>query len=195
MKSNNIQTSFFTKKVLKNFGGSVLTSNPKTKRTLSTKAAIHLVLKSEFATGTYSMLQKHNAKKIDDLIRHQAKLCGIKIYHLVNVGNHLHIVIRITQRHLYPKFIRAITGLIARHVLNKERGAKKVNSASIQRKKIQFWVARPFTRIIAWGKDFNYVKNYMKKNIYQANRRYHFIAWGFEVIDPAKIALLSTASP
>ncbi len=190
MKNKEIQSSFFSKKVLKTFGGSLLKSNPKTKRTLSTKSAIHLVLKSEIATGPNSMLQKYNAKKIDSLIRHQAKLCGIKIYHLVNVGNHLHIVIQITKRHLYAKFIRAITGLIARHVLNKQRGPE--NSAVSSKKKIQFWIARPFTRIITWGRDFNYVRNYMKKNIDQANRRYHFIAWGFEVVDPIKIAQLNT---
>ncbi len=163
--------------------------NPKTKRVLSTKSAIHLVLKSEFATGPNSMLQKQNAKKIDGLIRHQAKLCGVKIYHLVNVGNHLHIVILITKHHLYPKFIRAITGLIARHVMKRQRGPENLTKL---KKEIQFWVARPFTRIIAWGRDYTYVRKYMKKNIDQANRRNYFVAWGFEVIDPVKIEHLKT---
>ncbi len=190
MKISAKQTSFFTKKILKTFGGSVLTSNPKTKRTLSTKSAIHLVLKSKMATGPNSMLQKQNAKKIEYLIRYQAKLFGIKIYHLVNVGNHLHIVILITKRHLYPKFIRAITGLIARHVMKRQRGPE--NAAMTPKKKIQFWIARPFTRIIAWGKDYDYVEKYMKKNIDQANRRNYFVAWGFEVVDPVKIEFLKT---
>ena len=148
------QQSFFKQKINKFFGGSLRKSNPKTKRPNSTRQAIHLVLKSQYAVGKHSMLHSYNTKKIESVILSQAKFWGVKIYHYVNVGNHLHLVIKLNKRRSFSPFIRTITGLIARHVLNAERGSAK---------KVQFWVARPFTRIISSGKDYLNINKYMKK--------------------------------
>ncbi|HEY8269707.1 MAG TPA: transposase [Pseudobdellovibrionaceae bacterium] len=185
------QLSFFNKKIPRVFGGSLLKGNAKVQRPLSTKESIHLVLKSGQALGAYSMLQQRNAGKIDDIIRFHAKKCGVKIYHFVNVGNHLHLVIKLSDLKLFAKFIRTITGLIARHVLKKQRGPKQEDSPALGSKKTpSFWVARPFTRLIAWGKDYNFVAGYMKKNRNQAKR--YFIPWGFDVVDPDLIQFLNT---
>lgn len=173
------QGSLFKREIIKNFGGSRLKSNPKTKRPLSTKNAIHLVLKSGQVMGARSMLHYNHANKIAKLIERASKAHGIRLYHFVNVGNHLHLVIKLQHRDDFTPFIRALTGVIARMVLKAERGAAK---------NIQFWLARPFTRIITWGPDYNRVCAYMKKNIRQAR----FIAWGFDILDPASIAKLST---
>ena len=178
---NARQQSFFKKKIHKFFGGSLLKSNPKTKRPISTAQAIHLVLKSQHAMGKNSMLHCYNTKKIESVILSQAKCWGIKIYHYVNVGNHLHLVIKLNNRRSFNPFIRAITGLIARHVLNAERGSSK---------NVQFWVTRPFTRIISWGKDYLNINKYMKKNKGQAKER--FVAWGFDITNTGSILNLST---
>lgn len=202
-KSLKKQLEFFGElKMPRFFGGSLRKSNPKAKRPLSKRESVHLVLKSARAIGPKSMLQKRNADRIDTLFRKHAKLCGIKIYHFVNVGNHLHLVIRIHDRKLFTRFIRAVTGLIARHVLNQERGLGRRNTEQpVKAKerdedKSRFWVARPFTRLIAWGKDFKIVGQYMIKNRSlakrsQANRS--FVAWGFDVTDPGRIQSLNTA--
>ena len=183
------------------FGGSRLKGHPKTARPLSTKESIHLVLKSARAFGSQSMLHGHNAKKIYELIYNQAECCGIKVYHFVNVGNHLHLVIKLHDIKLYRKFIRAITGLIARQVLKKERGLAKntsrnesVPNESVSNIANRFWVARPFTRLIAWGRDYNHVSWYMKKNMSQATSvlKTAFKAWGFEITDPKMISSLNT---
>ncbi len=184
------QTSFLKDKIPKHFGGSFLKGNAKTPRPLSTKHSLHLVLKSEQAMGKNSMLQKRNVEAIDRILRKQAEKCGVRIYHLVNVGNHIHLVIRITRFHLYRKYIRSVTGLIARHVTQKQRGTATVAvkpSSSANRKK-KFWVARPFTRLINWGKDFKRVSQYMNKN----HRQALFIAWGFETTNLEDIYLLNT---
>ncbi len=184
------QSSFINDKIPKHFGGSFLKGNAKTPRPLSTKHSLHLVLKSEQAMGKNSMLRKRNVEAIDRILRKQAQKCGVRIYHLVNVGNHIHLVIRITRFHLYRKYIRSVTGLIARHVTQKQRGtatvAVKPNSNAVRKKK--FWVARPFTRLINWGKDFKRVSQYMNKN----HRQALFIAWGFETTDLDDIYLLNT---
>ena len=183
------QFSFF-KESPRIFGGSAQKSHPKFARTLSSKESIHLVLKSVHTVGVYSMLRKENASKVDRIIRSQAKICEIKIYQLVNVGNHLHLVIKLRDHKLFARFIRAITGVIARHVLKRQRGSEKPSLKPASENRKQFWVARPFTRLIAWGRDYNFVKNYMKKNKNQV--RSHFVAWGFDVTDLNSIRLLNT---
>lgn len=191
-KTRTRQISFFEDRIPQYFGGLLLKGNAKVARPLSTKEPIHLVLKSANAVGTQSMLQTYNVKKIDKIIRSHAKLCRIRVYHLVNVGNHLHLVIKLDARILFAKFVRTITGLIARHVLKQERGPQNHETKSLKsrKNKSSFWVARPFTRLISWGKDYKFVARYMEKNSNQAKR--HFIPWGFDVVDPALIQLLNT---
>ena len=167
----------FIKPVKNQFGGALLKGNPKSKRPLSLKSPLHLVLKSQKAFGPSSMLAKAHVKEIDQLVRRQATACGVKIYHFVNVGNHLHLVIRLQDRRLYRVFIRAVSGLIARQVLGNQRGAKSQNlskdmglNEEKKSKKIQFWLARPFTRLVTWGPDYKGLSLYMKKNQDQADR-------------------------
>lgn len=164
----------FLKPSPRQFGGSLLRGNPKEKRPLPVKGTLHLVLKSERAFGARSMLAKSHVTQIDLLVRKQAAACGVKIYHFVNVGNHLHLVVRIQSRVFYRRFIRSVSGLIARLVLKKERGPQnpKENEKSIGKKsrKFVFWVARPFTRLVIWGRDYNNLSKYIKKNRVQADR-------------------------
>jgi REP element-mobilizing transposase RayT len=166
------------KQVASQFGGALLKGNPKEKRPLTLKTPLHLVLKSQKAFGPSSMLAKAHAKKIDQLVRKQASACGVKIYHFVNVGNHLHLVVRLQDRRLYRVFIRAVSGLIARQVLGTERGpqaeAPELSAdlevvSETKTKKTQFWVARPFTRLVTWGPDYKGLSRYMKKNQAQAD--------------------------
>lgn len=188
-KTNEEQTSFFRDKIPRHFGGLLLKGNAKVARPLSTKEPLHLVLKSAFAVGSRSMLQMYNAKKIDKIIRSQAKSCRIRIYHFVNVGNHLHLVIKLDDRKLFAQFIRSISGLIARHVLKKERGPQNADN-SFRKKRSTFWVARPFTRLISWGNDYKFVTRYIEKNRNQA--KHHFVPWGFDVVEPTLIQFLNT---
>ena len=85
---------------------------------------------------------------------------GIKVYRFANSGNHLHLLVQPTSRQAYLNFIRALTGIIARIVLNAERGS----ASMIDR----FWDSRPFTRIVEWGKDFAGVRNYIDLNTLEA---------------------------
>ncbi len=136
------------------FGGKVSSKgNPKTKRPLATKQAMHLVLKSSLARGKNSFLLY--SKDIEKILRKQAFRFGVKIYALANAGNHLHLVIRIHNRETYKSFIRAISGLLMRRVFGLEKGRGGASA---------LWDARPFSRILSWGKDFAAVKNYLLIN-------------------------------
>jgi len=159
--------------IRKDFGGSLLRkSNAKTARPISTKEAMHIVLRSSFARGQYSMLRKNIAQQIRKVIDRQAKLFGIRIYEYANVGNHIHILVRAGNRNSFKSFLRSISGLIARITLGAERGRAKLTklknalrSNSILQK---FWDQRPFTRIVTWKRDFNAVKKYVIQNFNEA---------------------------
>jgi REP element-mobilizing transposase RayT len=146
------------KKSAKHFGGAHLkNSNPKEKRPISTKKAMHLVVRSSMAKGPLSLLR--NNSKVSAIVHKQAKLCGVKLYRFANAGNHLHMIILPSSRIAFKRFVRSITGLIARLILKAEKGSAK---------SIQFWDKRPFTRILEWGKDFKITTQYLLQNILEA---------------------------
>ncbi|MBL7687127.1 MAG: hypothetical protein JNJ49_03760 [Bdellovibrionaceae bacterium] len=126
-------------------------------RPLATNEALHLVLRSDRARGSKSLL------KYDGVVRAViAKLAlrhGVRVYRIVNAGNHLHITLKLSNQFLWHGFISGITGGIARTV-----GFKRDENA-----KQGFWNSRPFTRLIAWGRDYNVVKDYHTLNQLEAD--------------------------
>src|SRR6476620_9909705 len=126
------------------FGGAAQKGNPKTARTIVTRQAMHVVIRSSLAKGQYSFLGK--AQRIETLLKKQAEAFGVRLYDVANAGNHLHLVLRAHSARMFKGFLRAITGLLARLVLGAERGSPWKGK--------RFWDARPFTRIVAWGRDY-----------------------------------------
>jgi len=146
------------KKNINFFGGAYLkNSNPKTARPISHKRSMHLVLRSSYAKGEYSLLKSD--RRIRKILWTQGKTFGVKIYHLANGGNHLHLIILPRSRIAFNGFIRAVSGLIARAVLDVERGRALG---------FKFWDKRPFTRILEWGREFKVVSNYLLQNTLEA---------------------------
>lgn len=142
------------------FGGHIYAGNAKSKRPFLSNMALHLVLRSTHAKGQRSMLRDYNRNKIKWLIRNQALRFGVKLYRFSNNGNHLHLLVKPSQnRKEFQAFLRVISGVIARHVLKAERGKAKG---------LKFWDARPFSRIVAWGKAFDRCALYIEKNILEA---------------------------
>jgi hypothetical protein len=111
----------------------------KTARPLSKTRPIHLVLKSKY------ILMPHRFF-LEKLIQALSFKFGITNYrHSIN-GDHLHFAIKIPNKVLYKKFIRAFTGITA----------KKIGKG--------MWVELPFTRVANWGRDFKNLLAYIKKN-------------------------------
>jgi len=144
---------------VKKFGGSSLRGNAREQRPIAVKRPIHLVMKSSRAQGEHSFLSKKRARRIEDLVHRQGRLHGVQVYRFANSGNHLHLVIKPVSRKAFQKYVRAISGLIARITLGAEKG-KALG--------LKFWDARPFTRIIEWGRDYRNVCNYVLQNTLEA---------------------------
>jgi len=163
------------------FGGSLSKGNPKGRRPLASKAPLHLVLKANRGFGARSMLHPDHVKKVNACVRKQADATGIRLYHFVNVGNHLHLVVKIHDRKQFRVFILAVTGLIARQMLGAERGPGKLGRGfgagtgdRVGLAKTEaaagYWIRRPFTRVASWGRDYNGLGQYMLKNQRQVSR-------------------------
>lgn len=151
----------------KRFGGLTLKGNPRHARPISLSRPVHLVLKSHFAKGSHSFLRRPYASRIEGLVHSLARLTNLKVYRFVNSGDHLQLIVHTRSRRAFNKFVRALSGIVARLVLDAERGRG-------QEKK--FWVARPFTRILSWQKEFPLAKK-IETNF--------FVAIGFLKMTPA----------
>lgn len=142
-------------------------------RAISTRHTMHMVLRSTLARGAWSF-KKHD-HKIRGIVQKFARKYGVRIISLANAGNHLHMQLQLTNRQTYRAFVRAITGAISMAVTGasrwsrllqrmKESGVKLEKAVAAQKKSIQFWDYRPFTRIIHGFKAFLTLKDYIHIN-------------------------------
>jgi hypothetical protein len=149
----------FGKMDVKEFGGTRLRGNAREERPISAKRPMHLVMKSSLAKGELSFLRACRAKRIESLVFRMGREHKVKVYRFANSGNHLHILVLPSSRKAFNRYIRALSGVIARVTLNVQRG----NGL-----RLKFWDARPFTRIVEWGRAFKSVCNYILKNTLEA---------------------------
>lgn len=150
------------------FGGILLTSNPKTKRPITTRQTMHIVMRSTLAKGERALTRK--ARELEEILNKQAKRAGVKLYRRAIAGNHIHMIILPRSRDAYKQFIRSISGIIGRKILGVERGRTAGSKALREEKSetLRAWDARPFSRIIAWGKDFVNTCAYVFQNKLEA---------------------------
>lgn len=116
---------------------------------------MHMVLRSSKAKGPWSFLRTENRHKITLIVDKFSKKYGVKIISLANVGNHLHFHLKLTNRHTYRAFIRAITSAIAMAITKKSRWNKV---------KEKFWDYRPFTRVVMGFKALLKLRDYIRIN-------------------------------
>ncbi len=175
---NSKQLPLFKNQInLKYFGGSLLENKRKSRRPLSSKDSIHLVLRSSWAKGKDSFLAKRNCKKIEYSIKKFAKKFGVRIYQQALNGNHIHLLLRITNRSLYRAFIKAVSGQIASQVMGGQsfyqfsvsfKNPEAGDGLKVSEKSQSFWEFRPFSRIVKWGQDFKNCTQYIKQNVLEA---------------------------
>jgi REP element-mobilizing transposase RayT len=133
------QQSFFPKPPLFH-GGELGQGKRKTRRPLCSKRPVHIVLKAK-SQNLYA-----NKAWIESKTRCLAERFHVKIYSLAVNFDHVHLVLKLPNRRAYAAFMRALTGLLAR----------KIGTG--------LWKLLPFTRVLAWGRDFRQALHYLRKN-------------------------------
>ena len=137
------------------FGGADLKSNPKKARPISTKESMHVVLKSYKAVGPYSLLRRE--QKIFNLIEKLGKKLNVRVVNKALLGNHVHLLLKVSTRTALQNYLRALAGLIARIIL----GAERSKPSKIR----DFFTGRPFSRIVAAGRrSWNNIRRYFELN-------------------------------
>jgi hypothetical protein len=137
------------KKTKSAYGGSLLKTRKGRAhgRPLSTRDSMHLVLRSTKAKGEWSFRRQENYIKVDQLLKRFANKHAIKVLSYANVGNHLHLQIRLSKRQSYRPFIRGFTAALTMAIT----GASRWNKLGTK-----FWDRRPFTRIVkSWRAVLN----------------------------------------
>jgi REP element-mobilizing transposase RayT len=161
--SKNPQLSFL-KSQPKRYGGELMRTRQGRKgpRPLDTRNTMHLVLRSTQATGERSFRRPQNQKKIREILQKFSLKWGVRIHHSANVGNHLHLQIKLGNRHAYQPFIRAITAAIAMAVTGMSRWKKRPEGTK------RFWDYRPFTRVVIGRRAYLTVRDYIRLNEVEA---------------------------
>jgi REP element-mobilizing transposase RayT len=129
-------------------------------RPIVTRHSMHLVLRSTKATGKMSFRYLDNPALIRRLIKKYSERFHVRILSAANVGNHLHLHIKIKQRQSYAGFIRALTGAIAMAISGRHRWSEA-------KEKLKFWDYRPFTRVVEHYRAYLQLKDYIKINMFE----------------------------
>ena len=128
---------------------------------------MHLVLRSSKAKGEWSFLRKKNYLAIESILVRFSARHGVRILHAANVGNHLHLHIRLDSRRSYRPFIRAVTAAIMMAVTGRSRWSKRVQSKGATSQPVsaqKFWDYRPFTRIVVGFRAVLGLRDYIAIN-------------------------------
>lgn len=166
------------------YGGDLLKTRAGRRRgrPLSTRETMHLVLRSTKAKGAWSF-RSHDLK-IRRIVEKFSNRYGVRVLSLANVGNHLHLQIKLSNRFTYRPFIRAVTAAIAMAVTGRTRwtrskisngvgpaqnarGTKESHvgeGAETTRGREKFWDYRPYTRVVESFLGFLNLKDYLRIN-------------------------------
>ena len=121
------------------FGGSILEGKRKSRRPFSNKKPIKIVLKA----SAHSLFKQR--REVERLFFYFAKKFHVKLYEVAVCSNHSHFVAKFDSELSYARFIRALTGTMARKF------------------QIKF-LFRPWSRILKWGKALQVAIQYTIQN-------------------------------
>jgi len=168
------------------YGGDHTAGKRKETRPFDSKQALHVVMRSSRAHGSWSMLHLKHCQNIHEFTHKLAERWGVRIYRYANVGNHIHLLIRARSRPVLQRYLRELAGGIAVIVT----GARKSASLSKNKTGRGFWDHLLFSRIVYFGRDFKGVCVYLIKNLFEASGvpMKMLLAQGYRILSIADLA-------
>jgi REP element-mobilizing transposase RayT len=158
MKSKNLE---LIKKPMQAYGGDLRkkAQNRGYRPLLYKSGTVHLTLRSLKAKGDYSFQHSSKRQRVKSFVYSFSELKGVKILSYANVGNHIHLHIKLHSHRLYVAWIKGLTSGLAM-ISHGLEGLKKLGEL-----KQKFWDQRPFTRVIRNFKHFLNTKAYLEVNV------------------------------
>jgi REP element-mobilizing transposase RayT len=135
-------------------GGVAHTGRRKSARPLEPSLPLYIVLRSSRAQGSWSLKRPDLEPRIHQTCYTLAERYGVQIIEFANGGDQLHLLVRMDSRAGFQAFLRAFAGITARHVT----GARKGKPTG------KFWDALTYSRVLAWGKDFEALRSSLSRN-------------------------------
>jgi hypothetical protein len=139
-------------------GGVSRSGQRKTSRPLEPTLPLYLALRSSRARGRWSLQRPITEARIQEILRELSQRHGIKVFEYANGGDQIHLLLRAKSRPGFQAFLRAFAGLTARLVT----GAKKGKPTG------KFWDALTYSRVLAWGKEFDSMRELVGKGDLEA---------------------------
>ncbi len=133
-------------------GGNPSLHRRKTARPFTAETAIHLVLKSNRAKGRWSLLHRKNRSKINSMIFVYADRFKVRVFRASNVGDHLHLLVKATERKHLADFLRVLAGRVAVTVTGAQKYVKRIG---------KFWDYLYWSKLINWGSAFYQVRKFV----------------------------------
>ena len=139
------------------------------------------------------MLHPKHCDHIHRLTEELAQRWGIRLYRYANVGNHIHLLIKVPSRAVWQRFLRELAGGIAIIVTAAKKGAALTRNETGR----GFWDHLAFTRIVYFGRDFENMGRYLIKNLFEAAGvpMKRLLIQGYRVCTLSRGGLLSGAPP
>lgn len=140
-------------------GGRESLGKRKVSRPFTPKASMHIVLKSRRAKGLWSMKHRKNQASIAAMVYVYAARFKVRVYRFANVGDHLHLHVKSTDRKALADYLRVLAGRIAVTVSGARKGLKRIG---------RFWDHLCWSRLVKWGREFHEVQRYVMANELEA---------------------------
>jgi REP element-mobilizing transposase RayT len=151
----------------KEHGGSLAVGRRRRTRPLNIKLSHHITMKSHHAIGKRSLFR--HKKLILSIIHKNSFYFHVKVYEYAIQGNHLHLLVKAQTREGLQNFFRVVAGHCAQKILELcplklQAGGAPDRSKGCLKNQRKFWSYLLYSRIVAWGREFKTVTNYIQKN-------------------------------
>ncbi len=128
-------------------------------RPLSTKQAIHLVLKIDRKKIKRGFRSPLGFVICNSVIKRYSKRFFVKIDQLAICGDHIHMIVKLSRRSFGQHFFRVVAGQIAQQMKN--NGFWVTDTPSV-------WKVRPFTRVVRGWQAYKTALDYVRLNLKEA---------------------------
>lgn len=136
-----------------NYGGAL--DYRKVERPFDSKKLVHVVFKAKVGNGIWFTRSRSSIEK---LLKKIARRYGVAIKNFAINKDHIHVLLWTKTKESLTRFLRLFAAEMGRKY-------KTVYKRFGLKKPAKFWVHRPFTRLVSWGrKSLKTAEDYIQQN-------------------------------